>query len=93
MYVQEQSGLDRPGGGRLFGWAAASLNLGLFRCAGAEEKKEPIEFVVRLPADATLDVDDHRTQETGPVRTFITPPLSAEGHYTYVLKAVSRARR
>jgi uncharacterized protein (TIGR02246 family) len=79
--------------GALFGWAATTGHLGFSPPAqGADEKKEAIEFVVRLPADATLEIDGNKTQETGAVRTFVTPPLPTGGHYRYTLKATSQGK-
>jgi uncharacterized protein (TIGR03000 family) len=48
----------------------------------------PATIVVRLPADATLTVDDSSTRSTGDVRTFISPPLEPGREYTYTLRAV-----
>src|SRR5262245_40627503 len=79
--------------GALLGWAAASVNLDFFPVAlGADGTKEAIEFVVRLPADATLEIDGNKTEQTGVVRTFVTPPLPVEGHYSYTLKATSQGK-
>jgi len=40
---------------------------------------------VRVPADATVWIDGDPTQQTGPERDFLTPPLEP-GTYTYTLK-------
>jgi hypothetical protein len=61
----------------LVGWPA-SRQMATAR-AQAGTKKEAIVFTVRLPADAVLLIDDHKTSETGAVRTFRTPPLPAGG--------------
>src|SRR5262249_11537403 len=46
----------------------------------------------RLPADAILEIDGHRTTETGDTRTFQTPPLALGGRYTYNLKATANGK-
>jgi arylsulfatase len=51
---------------------------------GAEEV---ISFVVRLPADAVLEIDGYKTKSTGEERRFVTPPLRVGGPYHYTLKA------
>ncbi len=56
------------------------------------EGAEVIVMTVRLPADAILLIDDHKTQATGDVRTFRTPPLPAGGHFAYTLKATSQGK-
>jgi uncharacterized protein (TIGR03000 family) len=55
--------------------------------AQSGEKSAVIHLTIRLPSDATLFIDDHKTQETGEVRTFRTPLLPEGRHYAYVLKA------
>jgi len=40
---------------------------------------------VRMPADAELLVDGKRTQQTGPTRLFVTPPLTPGKTFTYEL--------
>jgi uncharacterized protein (TIGR03000 family) len=44
-------------------------------------------LTVRLPAQATLTVDDMATEQIGPERTFITPSLAPGHHYFYTLAA------
>jgi uncharacterized protein (TIGR03000 family) len=44
-------------------------------------------IVVRLPADATLTVDDAATRSTGSLRTFVSPPLDSGKEYSYTLRA------
>jgi uncharacterized protein (TIGR03000 family) len=58
-------------------------------CAQSGEKTAVIHITIRLPADAALFIDEHKTQETGDVRTFRTPPLSEGRSYAYVLKATA----
>jgi uncharacterized protein (TIGR03000 family) len=56
------------------------------------EKAAVIHITIRLPADATLFIDEHQTKETGTERTFRTPPLQEGRHYAYVLKATSNGK-
>src|SRR5262249_2775335 len=53
---------------------------------------EAIVITVRLPADAVLEIDGYRTESTGQVRTFRTPPLAAGREYSYTLKATSQGK-
>jgi uncharacterized protein (TIGR03000 family) len=43
------------------------------------------QFVVRLPADARLVVEDREIPGTGPVRVFVSPPLEPGKDYIYDL--------
>ncbi len=43
------------------------------------------QFVVRLPADARLVVEDREIPGTGPVRVFVSPPLEPGKEYIYDL--------
>src|SRR6516225_9603487 len=54
--------------------------------------QEIITFVVRLPADAVLEIDGKKTQATGEERRFETPPLRVGGTYQYTLKATSQGK-
>src|SRR5262249_35975541 len=79
--------------GALLGWVAAIGQFCLVSPAqAADAKKRSIEFVVRLPADASLEIDGNKTTETGAARTFITPALPVEGHYSYTLKATLQGK-
>jgi uncharacterized protein (TIGR02246 family) len=78
--------------GALLGWLAASGNVPLGRpaqAAASQEVEEVITFVVRLPADAVLEIDGSKTTSTGESRTFRTPPLKVGGRYAYDLKATA----
>jgi uncharacterized protein (TIGR03000 family) len=79
--------------GVALGYAAATGN---FRPAwlgnAAAADAEVIVITVRLPADAILEIDGHRTKETGETRTFETPPLAVGSRYTYTLKATSNGK-
>src|SRR5262245_54557132 len=77
----------------VFGWAGTVDLLGPgAKAAQGGRQGEVIVLTVRLPADAVLLIDDHKTQETGGVRTFRTPPLAVGGHYAYTLKAMSQGK-
>lgn len=43
--------------------------------------------IVKVPADARVWFDDHRTRQSGPERTFATPPLRPGREYHYEIKA------
>jgi uncharacterized protein (TIGR03000 family) len=43
--------------------------------------------VVRVAADARLEIDGEKTRQTGEVRRFRSPPLGADRNYTYTLRA------
>jgi uncharacterized protein (TIGR03000 family) len=47
----------------------------------------PVTLVVRLPADAVLEIDGVGTKQQGEVRRFTSPPLQPGRQYTYTLKA------
>ena len=64
---------------------------GLVR-AQTGEKAAVIHITIRLPADATLFIDEHLTKETGTERTFRTPPLSEGRSYAYILKATANGK-
>jgi len=53
---------------------------------------EAIVVTVRLLADAVLEIDGYKTESTGALRTFQTPPLPAGKEYSYTLKATSRGK-
>jgi uncharacterized protein (TIGR03000 family) len=56
--------------------------------AGTAESQETrrAQLHVRLPADAQLTIDGHKTRQTGATRLFYSPPLVREKsyHYTFV---------
>jgi uncharacterized protein (TIGR03000 family) len=56
---------------------------------GAEEVSS---LVVRLPADAVLEIGGNKTKSTGEERHFETPPLRVGGTYQYTLKATSQGK-
>lgn len=47
----------------------------------------PAELLVRVPAGATILIEDRSTTQSGPVRVFETAPLSANRDYTYSVRA------
>jgi arylsulfatase len=80
--------------GGLLGFLAAEGDLGLTHVAYAEPTldEKPITFEVLLPANATLEIDGNKTEETGETRTFRTPPLAVGGRYSYTLKATANGK-
>jgi arylsulfatase len=80
-------------GGVVLGYAAASGAVNPFTGEASAQQaaadQQAIVITVRLPADAILLIDDHRTLSTGEVRTFDTPTLAVGRRYTYTLKATS----
>src|SRR5262249_29486268 len=85
--------------GALLGWLAASGHVPLGQPAQAaagfglaQEAEAVITFVVRLPADAGLEIDGEKTTARGESRTFRTPPLKVGGRYSYDLKATANGK-
>jgi uncharacterized protein (TIGR03000 family) len=73
--------------GTLLGCVAGSLVH-----AQSGEKAAVIHITIRLPTDATLFINDHKTQEAGDLRTFRTPSLPEGRSYAYFLKATSNGK-
>src|SRR5205823_1541980 len=46
-----------------------------------------VHLTVRVPAGADILVDGVETRQTGPVRQFVSPPLSAGNEYMYEITA------
>jgi uncharacterized protein (TIGR03000 family) len=44
-------------------------------------------IMVRVPANAEIWFEDHKTQQTGQVREFVSPPLSPNTDYSYHVRA------
>jgi uncharacterized protein (TIGR03000 family) len=70
-----------------------SLNVTQQTFNGAADNAEapaemPASIEVTVPANATLWIDGKKTQQTGTVRIFSTPPLSPSGILTYDLRAI-----
>jgi uncharacterized protein (TIGR03000 family) len=55
--------------------------------APATDTTERATITVKLPADATLYVDDRKSPSKEPVRSFSTPPLPSGREFAYVIKA------
>src|SRR5436190_803973 len=73
-------------------------NLRLLRLAGlslllltplvwAQQDSQPVTLIVRVPADATVEIGGVATRQTGEERRFVSPPLQAGKEYSYSLKA------
>src|SRR5262249_19052718 len=54
---------------------------------GKDQEKKPAILILRVPADAKLEMDGVRSRQTGEVREFLSPPL-APGTYTYTIKVI-----
>ncbi len=61
------------------GWAVPAVS--------QDKDKKPAVLILRVPADAKLEVDGLPTKATGEVRKFESPPLAA-GTYTYTIKII-----
>src|SRR5262249_9263105 len=74
---------------RILGLVGLAAVFALMRPAGAVQKQEmkPAYLRVYLPAGARLLLDEYVAKQTGPERSFETPPLPAGRTFTYVLKA------
>jgi uncharacterized protein (TIGR03000 family) len=55
--------------------------------APAAPARQSATLVVRLPAEALLEVEGEPTRQTGAVRRFVSPPLEPGKEYTYTLSA------
>lgn len=55
--------------------------------APANPNGDRATITVKLPADATLYVDDRKSPSKDPVRSFATPPLPTGKEFAYVIKA------
>jgi uncharacterized protein (TIGR03000 family) len=49
-------------------------------------RDQPATLVIRLPADAALEIQGSKTQQQGEVRRFTSPPLPPNQPFTYTLK-------
>ncbi len=55
--------------------------------ARADHETASATIVVQVPADAKVYFDEQPTQQTGALRTFVTPPLPSAKEFHYDLKA------
>lgn len=87
--------------GHQVAWAVAAFLFGSFsgiafardgESKSPTPKAEPIRFTVRVPADATLEINGVQVKATGESRDFATPPLAVGGRFTYVLKAAANGK-
>jgi uncharacterized protein (TIGR03000 family) len=46
-----------------------------------------VRLTVRVPEAAELWIEDAKTQQTGPVRLFVSPPLAAGQQYRFTIRA------
>jgi uncharacterized protein (TIGR03000 family) len=71
-------------------FAAAGLSLGGLQqgeASAQEAAKLSATILVYLPADAKLTIDGDATSSTSGTRRFISPPLPADGNYSYTFHA------
>src|SRR5262249_17728011 len=67
-------------------WAVA-VALGCWLAPSSPPQESATATIaLTLPDDATLMFDDHATRQTGPTRTFNTPPLPPGRDFTYDLR-------
>lgn len=71
--------------GALAGLAVLALALPLWSQVPAAGE-QPAYLLIRVPAGAVLTVDDSPTQQSGPVRRFMSPPLTTGKTFSYTLK-------
>jgi uncharacterized protein (TIGR03000 family) len=62
------------------------LALGGFALVAAANATASATIVVEVPADAKVYFDDQPTEQTGAVRTFVTPPLRSDKAFMYNLR-------
>lgn len=55
--------------------------------APTRAQEKAVTLIVRVPADAQVEVQGQKTKQTGAVRRFDSPPLAVGRDYTYTLKA------
>src|SRR4051794_22198403 len=58
----------------------------------AAQQTRPITFEVRVPANATVMLDEMRTTSTGESREYQTPPVAVGKTYAYTLRATVNGR-
>src|SRR3954467_12731016 len=68
--------------------AAALLACVMPRGTFAQENRRTVTVEVYLPEDARLFVEGQEMNSTGPMRRFVSPPLSP-GKYTYTIKTLN----
>jgi uncharacterized protein (TIGR03000 family) len=66
---------------------AAALVFSGPRPAAAQEEKAKVTLFVKVPADATLEIDGTPTKLTGTLRIFESPELAVGKNYIYTFKA------
>jgi uncharacterized protein (TIGR03000 family) len=55
--------------------------------AASDAAGTSVRINVRVPADAEVWVEGAKTSQTGPRRTFVSPPLDPDETYTYSVRA------
>lgn len=74
-----------------FGAVSVGAVLAIATAAAGDEpdatRERPSLVIIRLPADASLEIDGVLTRQSGEVREFDTPPLPVGKTYWYAIKA------
>jgi uncharacterized protein (TIGR03000 family) len=60
--------------------------------AAQENRQAPISITVRVPADARVEFDGHKTSTGGESRRYETPPLPVGKEHSYELAITSRGK-
>jgi arylsulfatase len=72
--------------------ATGRLGSGAVARAAPQDQEAVIPFEVLVPAAAALEIGGFKTNETGIVRHFQSPPLRVGGEYTYTVKATYQGK-
>lgn len=67
----------------------AAVALFFVSAASAADDSKPIFFRLKVPADATVIIDGHKTTSTGSVRRYETPAMPTGKDYSYSVKVAS----
>jgi uncharacterized protein (TIGR03000 family) len=55
-------------------------------------EKKPLVLEVLVPAEATVEIDGHKTKSTGEQRKFESPPVAVGKKYSYTLKVTHKGK-
>jgi uncharacterized protein (TIGR03000 family) len=70
-----------------FGTDSSSSYYGSYPDQGPAPTEAPAQLTVSVPADAQVWVEGTKTNSSGPVRYFQSPPLDPNSHYRYEVRA------
>lgn len=68
--------------------SVCALVVGSFATVSANETHKPVTIIVRVPAEATLELNGQKADGAGAERRFVTPPIEVGTKYPYTVKAV-----